>query len=211
MLVPVKSQNSGLSDALMRLPFSTSPGPVKPRRQVPPYLPISCTGWITSGSSGTRCSTGGSLPALTSSASIGASPSFAGRGASRRTLAPSSSPTRPDSPSTPCAQPRWPGMIANAAAATSAARIERDLRMGPPSLDYVRPHLPSGGHVPAKRPAGLAFVNRSGLCSERSQASELADAITLDGPQWRYAPVPGRVGKCHSYRRLDGGDDGDAG
>ena len=72
----------------MRLPFSTSPGPVKPRRQVPPYLPISCTGLSTSGSSGTRCSTGGSLPALTSSASIGASLSFAGRGASRSNVGP---------------------------------------------------------------------------------------------------------------------------
>ena len=38
----------------MRLPFSPSPGPVKPRRQVPPYLPIEWTGLMTSGSSGTR-------------------------------------------------------------------------------------------------------------------------------------------------------------
>ena len=52
---------------------------MKPRRQVPPYLPISRIGLMTCGSSGTRCSTGGSFPALTSSASIGASPNLAGR------------------------------------------------------------------------------------------------------------------------------------
>ena len=73
ILLPVGVQNSGLSEALMRLPFSPSPGPVKPRRQVPPYLPISFSGFQTIGSAGRRCSTGGSLPAFTSSASIGAS------------------------------------------------------------------------------------------------------------------------------------------
>ena len=67
---------------MIRLPFSLSPGPVNARRQVPPYLPISWSGLMTSGSSGMRCSTGGSLPALTISASIGASPSFGGRFAS---------------------------------------------------------------------------------------------------------------------------------
>ena len=90
----------------MRLPFSTSPGPMKPRRQVPPYLPISFTGWKTSGSSGTRCSTGGSLPALTSSASIGASSKVFGHfAASVTTVGPSSLPTRPDcaSPLSACA------------------------------------------------------------------------------------------------------------
>ena len=40
------------------------PGPVKPRRQVPPYLPISCTGLMTSGSWPMRSATGGSLPGL---------------------------------------------------------------------------------------------------------------------------------------------------
>ena len=48
-------------------------GPVNARRQVPPYLPISFSGCQTIGSAGMRCSTGGSLPAFTSSASIGAS------------------------------------------------------------------------------------------------------------------------------------------
>ena len=50
------------------------------------------SGLMTSGSCGTRCSTGGSLPALTSSASIGACLSFFGRGASTRTMGPSSLP-----------------------------------------------------------------------------------------------------------------------
>src|SRR5215213_6021463 len=59
-LVPSKFQKIILSDELIRLPFSLSPGPVNPRRQVPPYLPIASNGLITSGSSGMRCSTGGS-------------------------------------------------------------------------------------------------------------------------------------------------------
>src|SRR5215210_1550708 len=91
-LVPLKFQKIILSDELIRLPFSLSPGPVKARRQVPPYLPISASGLTTSGSSGMRCSTGGSLPALTSSVSIGASPSLAGRFASGWTSGPSSLP-----------------------------------------------------------------------------------------------------------------------
>ena len=77
----------------MRLPFSLSPGPVKPRRQVPPYRPISCTGLMTSGSFGTRWSTGGSFPCFTSSASIGASLNFVGHLAgSRISSGPSSLP-----------------------------------------------------------------------------------------------------------------------
>src|SRR5262249_14682244 len=47
--------------------------PVNPRRMVPPYRPISCTGLMTSGSSPIRSLTDGSLPAFTSSASGGAS------------------------------------------------------------------------------------------------------------------------------------------
>src|SRR5262249_33610804 len=50
-----------------------SPGPVNPRRMVPPYRPISCTGLMTSGSSPIRSLTDGSFPAFTSSASCGAS------------------------------------------------------------------------------------------------------------------------------------------
>ena len=49
----------------MRLPFSPSAGPVNARRQVPPYLPISCTRLEDHqlvGSS--RFSPGGNLPAL---------------------------------------------------------------------------------------------------------------------------------------------------
>src|SRR6266567_965687 len=42
-------------------------------RQLPPYLPTSLVGCSTSGSLGRRWSTGGSWPALTRSASIGAS------------------------------------------------------------------------------------------------------------------------------------------
>src|SRR5919201_6122113 len=53
--------------------FCLSAGPVNAMRQLPPYLPISFVGCNTSGSAGRRCSTGGSLPALTCSASIGAS------------------------------------------------------------------------------------------------------------------------------------------
>ncbi len=56
-----------------RTPADQSPGPVNPRRMVPPYRPISCTGLMTSGSSPIRSLTGGSLPAFTSSASCGAS------------------------------------------------------------------------------------------------------------------------------------------
>ena len=81
----------------MRLPFSTSPGPVKPRRQMPPYLPTSSSGFRTIGSDGTRSATGGSLPALTSSASIGASWKVFGHCAGSMTmLGPCSSPTSPD-------------------------------------------------------------------------------------------------------------------
>src|SRR5438105_7840432 len=53
--------------------FCLSAGPVNAMRQLPPYLPTSFVGCSTSGSSGRRCSTGGSLPAFTCSASIGAS------------------------------------------------------------------------------------------------------------------------------------------
>ena len=64
--------------ATIRLPFSPSPGPVKARRQFPPYLPMEWSGFTTIGSSGMRWATGGSLPALTNSASAGASPNFLG-------------------------------------------------------------------------------------------------------------------------------------
>src|SRR5258707_477807 len=78
ILVPVTSQNNSLSEERTRLPFSLSPGPRKPRRQVPPYLPTLRSGLITIGSCGMRLSTDGNLPALTSSASAGASPNFFG-------------------------------------------------------------------------------------------------------------------------------------
>ena len=72
---------------------SSRPGPVKPRRQVPPYLPISCTGLMTSGSWPMRSATGGSLPALTSSASCGASLNALGNCAASVTISgPSSLP-----------------------------------------------------------------------------------------------------------------------
>src|SRR6266850_5340747 len=53
--------------------FCLSAGPVNAIRQLPPYFPTSLVGFRTSGSSGTRLSTGGSLPALTRSANAGAS------------------------------------------------------------------------------------------------------------------------------------------
>ena len=97
ILVPVTSQNSSLSAERTRLPFSLSPGPRKPRRQVPPYLPTLRSGFSTIGSCGMRCSTGGSLPALTSSASAGASSNFFGHCAgSVMMVGFSSLPTRPD-------------------------------------------------------------------------------------------------------------------
>ena len=72
-LAPVMSKNNGLSAARSLLPFSMSLGPMKPRRQVPPYLPMLRSGLITMISLGSRSATGGSLPAFTSSASTGAS------------------------------------------------------------------------------------------------------------------------------------------
>src|SRR2546427_4672732 len=51
--------------------FCLSAGPVNAMRQLPPYVPISLVGCSTSGCSGNRCSTGGSLPNLTCSASTG--------------------------------------------------------------------------------------------------------------------------------------------
>src|SRR3989442_305088 len=76
-----------------RKPFQKSAGPVKPPRQVPPYLPTSRSGLITTGSCPTRSATGGSLPALTSSASCGASLRLLGSfAASVTTSGPSSLP-----------------------------------------------------------------------------------------------------------------------
>src|SRR4051812_23038467 len=76
------------------MPLTVSFGPTNPRRQVPPYLPISRTGLMISGSWLTRSWTGGSLPALTRSASIGASLNVLGYWAgSVMTVAPSSLPT----------------------------------------------------------------------------------------------------------------------
>jgi len=65
---------------MIRLPFSWSAGPVKPRRQVPPYLPISASGLttITSSDPGKRSSRAGIVPLLTKSASMGASANFLG-------------------------------------------------------------------------------------------------------------------------------------
>src|SRR4051794_17684800 len=76
------------------MPLTVSFGPTNPRRQVPPYFPISRTGLMTSGSCPILSWTGGSLPALTSSASIGASLNALGYWAgSVTTVAPSSLPT----------------------------------------------------------------------------------------------------------------------
>src|SRR6266851_9996624 len=79
-----------------RKPFQKSAGPVKPARNAPPYLPISFSGLMTSGSWPMRSATGGSLPALTSAASCGASFSVLGIfAASVTTSGPSSLPMRP--------------------------------------------------------------------------------------------------------------------
>src|SRR5690242_388034 len=122
ILLPSALQFSGLSDDWMRLPFSPSAGPVNARRQVPPYLPISSSGCQTIGSAGTRCSTGGSFPALTSSASIGASENFFGHFAgSAIMVGPWTSPTRPD-----CDRLVWASAIAlrrNVMAAGLAAML----------------------------------------------------------------------------------------
>src|SRR5438045_4216715 len=56
---------------MWRWKFWSSAGPVKAMRQLPPYLPVSLVGLITSGCSGRRFSTGGSLPSLTSWAVCG--------------------------------------------------------------------------------------------------------------------------------------------
>src|SRR6185503_10773858 len=78
-----------------RNPFQKSAGPVNPARHVPPYFPISCSGLMTSGSCPMRSATGGSLPALTSAASAGASLKVLGAfAASVTTSGPSSLPIR---------------------------------------------------------------------------------------------------------------------
>ena len=95
--VPVASKKISLSPERSRLPFSLSPGPMKPRRQVPPYWPVLRTGFSTSGSDGRRWATGGSAPDWTWAASIGASWKVRGISAGSVTMVgPSSFPTRPD-------------------------------------------------------------------------------------------------------------------
>ena len=79
----------------MRLPFSWSAGPVNARRQLPPYFPTSRSGFTTKScdGSGRRLSTAGSLPALTCSASAGASLKVLGKALASRTISgPSSFP-----------------------------------------------------------------------------------------------------------------------
>ena len=94
---------------MMRFTFSPSAGPVNARRQVPPYLPISCGGWRTIGSEGKRWSSGGSWPAWTSVASIGACLNVFGIWAgSVMIVAPSSLPTS------------WPSSVFAAAGAGAA-------------------------------------------------------------------------------------------
>ena len=84
---------------------------MNPPRQVPPYLPISCSGLMTRGSCPIRSATGGSLPALTSAASCGASFSVLGTFAgSVTTSGPSSLPIKP----------LLPALCASAPAATAA-------------------------------------------------------------------------------------------
>src|SRR5215472_4495392 len=85
----------GLTTREIAAAFQKSAGPVKPARHVPPYLPISCSGLMTRGSCPMRSATGGSLPALTSSASCGASWNLFGNFAgSVTTSGPSSVPIK---------------------------------------------------------------------------------------------------------------------
>src|SRR5215471_18723650 len=107
-----------------RKPFQKSAGPVKPARHVPPYLPTSCSGLMTSGSCPTRSATGGSLPALASAASCGASLSVLGNFAgSVTTSGPSSLPIRLLLEAT-CA--RAPAATAPTSATTSSVIMSRD-------------------------------------------------------------------------------------
>ena len=104
---------------------------IEARRQVPPYLPISLSGCQTIGSAGMRCSTGGSLPAFTWSASIGASENCFGHFAgSVIMVGPCSSPTSPDAARSPAA---WAAWVSKATAAGLAAiadkRPRRDRRV----------------------------------------------------------------------------------
>ena len=125
----------------MRLPFSPSPGPVKPRRQVPPYLPMLWSGFTTIGSSGMRWVTGGSLPAFTSSASIGASPNFLGHFAGSRTSSGPSSFPMSWAPSFGSAWPARAARIGAPAKATapeaSAVRCKNSRRVTPVRLRAI--------------------------------------------------------------------------
>src|SRR5258707_14280605 len=63
-----------ISRGSINLPWAReSDRPWCARRQTPPYWPVSSSGVTTRGLVGSRCSTGGSLPSLTSCASSGAS------------------------------------------------------------------------------------------------------------------------------------------
>jgi len=123
----------------MRLPFSLSPGPVKPRRHTPPYLPISWTGLMTIRSWGRRSFTAGSLPCFTSSASCGASLKLFGHWAwSVMIVMPSGLPTSPDCDSALWALASSAGSSEIARAVPSARRARNCLR------DFMRPPFPGG-------------------------------------------------------------------
>ncbi|HEY6433600.1 MAG TPA: hypothetical protein VIZ17_16600 [Acetobacteraceae bacterium] len=86
-------------------------------------MPISFNGCHTIGSAGMRWSTGGSLPAFTNSASIGASANFFGHFAgSVIIVGPWMSPTRPDCDRLVCASATAPRRNSMAARAASTRR-----------------------------------------------------------------------------------------
>ena len=190
--VPVLSQNRMPSVETIRLPFSASPGPVKARRQMPPYLPISWSGLMTIGSSETRCSTGGSLPALTSSASIGASPSLAGFGAFGTMSGPSSFPMywRPGFASGAFAA----GLATSAglaASAGSAPALARPLVRQPPAS---RPRLALPPLL-ASRPVASAGFDADG--ASVGFAAGAAGAHAASRPN----PARPKTTRCTSARR----------
>src|SRR5206468_3914489 len=162
-----------------RKPFQKSAGPVKPPRQVPPYLPTSRSGLITTGSCPTRSATGGSLPALTSSASCGASLRLLGSfAASVTTSGPSSLPMNV----------LLPALCASAPAATTplsapiaSVSVSRDR-----SVRFHGIRLSSVMRVPLSR---CAASRRLSLGSGRSECAHLPHGLVEVGPDYRDIPA----------------------
>ena len=140
---------------------------------MPPYLPISWSGLTTSGWSGTRCSTGGSLPALTSSASIGASASFAGRPASAMIVGPSSLPImwRPGFSTAPAAGLGASAGFAGAAAAAVQLRSAGGLRPASPASGRRWVGQPRAGGACVAAGGGASAGFAAGGCGAHAASS----------------------------------------